>query len=157
MKNKGLSYLACGCLVLAAFLGRLYLGRSIGAAPVYTIQSPTGTVHSTPTEQTGEASATTVEATADTVPDTSMPDASSAPSPNNSQSTTDTAGGSVNINTADLETLQTLPKIGPKLAQAIIDYRNKNGPFKSIGEITDVPGIGTGIFKLIKDHITVGG
>lgn len=157
MKNKGLSCLACACLVLAAFLGGLYLGRGIGAAPVYTIQSPTGTVHAPSAEQNSTVSPATAEPTADTVPDTAPAETVSAPVPDNTQSTPDPTGGSVNINTADLETLQTLPKIGPKLAQAIIDYRNENGPFQSIGEITEVPGIGTGIFKLIKDHITAGG
>lgn len=153
MKNNSLSYLACGCLIIAAFLGGLYLGRSIGSTPVYTVQTPSGTTLSTAASQMTDAASlpSTTEATAT--------DPTSEPTQAPTQSGYDIAvsGGSVNINTADLETLQTLPKIGPKIAQAIIDYRNENGPFQNIGQITDVPGIGSGIFKLIKDYITVGG
>lgn len=62
----------------------------------------------------------------------------------------------VDINNATVEELDTLPEIGPKTAQAIIDYRNTNGPFKRIEEIMDVNGIGSATFEKIKDLITVG-
>lgn len=62
----------------------------------------------------------------------------------------------VNINTASLDELDALPGIGPTTAQKIIDYRNQNGPFGSIGDISNVPGIGNSIFENIKDLITVG-
>jgi competence protein ComEA len=62
----------------------------------------------------------------------------------------------VNINTATLEQLETLPGIGPKLAQYIIDYRNANGPFIKIEDIQDVPDIGPTTFEKIKDMITIG-
>ena len=62
----------------------------------------------------------------------------------------------VNINTATLEQLDTLPEIGLKTAQAIIDYRNTNGPFASIEDILDVSGIGQVTFDKIKDLITAG-
>ncbi|MFZ2096285.1 MAG: helix-hairpin-helix domain-containing protein [Anaerolineales bacterium] len=62
----------------------------------------------------------------------------------------------VNINKATIEELDTLPEIGPKTAQAIIDYRNANGPFSSIEDILDVKGIGPVTFEKIKDLITVG-
>ncbi|KKU54933.1 MAG: hypothetical protein UX77_C0021G0012 [Parcubacteria group bacterium GW2011_GWA1_47_11] len=63
----------------------------------------------------------------------------------------------VNINTADLATLETLNGIGPSKAQAIIDYRTQNGPFAKIEDIMNVSGIGTATFNNIKDFITVGG
>lgn len=47
----------------------------------------------------------------------------------------------VNINTADEETLATLPGIGKKGATAVIEYRTKNGPFKTIDDLKNVPGI----------------
>ncbi|MGC8746400.1 MAG: ComEA family DNA-binding protein [Candidatus Saccharicenans sp.] len=52
--------------------------------------------------------------------------------------------------------LQTLPRIGPKVAQRIIDYRTKNGPFKKAEDLMKVRGIGEKIFNQIKDSITVG-
>ena len=63
--------------------------------------------------------------------------------------------GKVNINTADIETLQTLTGIGEVKAQAIIDYRNKNGDFKNIEDIKNVSGIGDSVYEKIKDNITV--
>jgi comEA protein len=62
----------------------------------------------------------------------------------------------VNINTASLEQLQELPRIGIKVAQRIVDHRIKNGKFKKIEEIMKVRGIGEKVFKEIKDLITVG-
>ncbi len=49
----------------------------------------------------------------------------------------------VNINTADVRELQKLPRIGPKLAQRIVSYRQKNGLFKTPQELTRVSGIGS--------------
>ncbi|OPY57794.1 MAG: ComE operon protein 1 [Pelotomaculum sp. PtaU1.Bin035] len=63
--------------------------------------------------------------------------------------------GLVNINTADLSQLDTLPGIGPSLAQRIIQYRETNGPFKTIDELKNVSGIGDNRFKDLKDRITV--
>jgi len=61
----------------------------------------------------------------------------------------------VNINTATLAELETLPRIGPSIAQRIIDYRTRNGPFKQIEDIKNVSGIGEAMFSAIKDLIAV--
>ena len=63
-------------------------------------------------------------------------------------------GGKVNINTADLAALESLPGIGPSLAQRIIDHRQTNGPFERIEDIMDVSGIGEATFEGIQDLIT---
>ena len=61
----------------------------------------------------------------------------------------------VNINIADLSTLQTIAGIGPSKAQSIIDYREQNGYFTTIEEIMYVSGIGEKTFASIKDQIVV--
>ena len=71
------------------------------------------------------------------------------------QSSSDSSGNLVNINTADADKLATLKGIGPALAQRIIDYREQNGAFKSIDEIKNVRGIGDKKFAAFKDKITV--
>src|SRR5947199_10063766 len=63
----------------------------------------------------------------------------------------------VNINTATKEELDALPGIGPVKAQAIIDYRTKNGPFKTAEDIMKVPGIKEGEFGKLKGQISVSG
>lgn len=61
----------------------------------------------------------------------------------------------VNINTADITTLQTLSGIGESKAEAIIEYREKNGNFQKIEDIKNVSGIGDAVYEKIKDNITV--
>ena len=61
----------------------------------------------------------------------------------------------VNLNTASIETLCMLPGIGEKTAQSIIAYRIKNGDFKAIEDIMNVPGIKNAKFNKIKDYITI--
>jgi competence protein ComEA len=63
--------------------------------------------------------------------------------------------GKININTASVGELDTLPGIGEATAQDIIDYREKNGPFKDIKDIMNVPRIKDSRFNSIKDFITV--
>ena len=61
----------------------------------------------------------------------------------------------ININTADLDALQEIPGIGAVLAQRIIDYRNENGPFQTVTELTAVSGIGLERLNQIMEYITV--
>ncbi|HHV65126.1 MAG TPA: helix-hairpin-helix domain-containing protein [Peptococcaceae bacterium] len=66
------------------------------------------------------------------------------------------SSGKVNINTAGLAELDTIPGIGPALAQRIIDYREKNGLFSSPEEIQAVSGIGPKTYEKMADYIKVG-
>jgi competence protein ComEA len=63
----------------------------------------------------------------------------------------------IDINIANQSELESLPEIGPATALEIIAYREKNGAFRSIEEIENVPGIGPKTFEKIKDLITVEG
>ena len=63
----------------------------------------------------------------------------------------------VNINTASVLELATLPTIGEVIAQRIVDYRAEHGPFKTVGELTAVEGIGEKRLESILDYITIGG
>jgi competence protein ComEA len=64
-------------------------------------------------------------------------------------------GAKVNINTATLAELDSLPGIGLTYAQRIIDYRTQNGPFKKIDDLKKVRGIGDSLFNQVKDLITI--
>ncbi len=60
------------------------------------------------------------------------------------------------INTATLESLIALPGIGEVKAQAIIDYRTREGPFQRTDELMKVPRIGAGTYERVRDLVTVG-
>ena len=67
------------------------------------------------------------------------------------------ASGVVNINTADSEQLSLLPRVGPTVAQRIVDFRQENGRFQTLEDLMLVRGIGEKTFELIKPHITLEG
>ncbi len=67
------------------------------------------------------------------------------------------AFAAVNINSATKEQLESLDGIGPVKAQAIIDYRKKNGPFKSLEDVKKVDGIGDATFDKIRKDISLSG
>lgn len=149
MKNTAISYLACACLVLSAFLAGLYLGHGMGGGVQTQIHIPSEpttavTEPDSPIEPTGTE-------IAETQPTVSNP-STGAPETQPPQSEK-----KVNINTASIEQLMTLPGIGEVYAKRIVEYRAANGPFKKISDITNVTGIGTKRFEAIMGLITVGG
>ena len=79
----------------------------------------------------------------------SLPDPPKFPAENTRQAS------ELNINTASEKRLQTLPGIGPKLAQRIVSYREQMGMFQSPDQLLDVKGIGPVVFSGIKPLITV--
>ncbi|WP_345802660.1 ComEA family DNA-binding protein [Microbacterium sp. AZCO] len=63
--------------------------------------------------------------------------------------------GRVNLNTADAAALDTLPRVGPAMAQRIIDWREANGRFTSVEDLLAVPGIGDKMLEALRDLVTV--
>ncbi|BCW59037.1 hypothetical protein StoSoilB20_23840 [Arthrobacter sp. StoSoilB20] len=84
-----------------------------------------------------------------------------APSPlEGSGAATGNSGGSttkVNINTATLEELGTLPRVGPVTAQRILDWRKEHGAFASVDELDAIDGIGPKLMESLKELVTVQG
>lgn len=63
--------------------------------------------------------------------------------------------GKINLNTASVEQLDTLPGVGPSTAKAIISYRTKSGSFKKVSDLMNVPGIGQAKFEAVRNLVTV--
>lgn len=63
--------------------------------------------------------------------------------------------GVVNLNTADAAALETLPRVGPALAQRIIEWRDANGPFASVDQLLEVSGIGEKTLEGFRDQVAV--
>jgi competence protein ComEA len=64
-------------------------------------------------------------------------------------------GFPIDLNTADQLTLEKLPGVGPVTAQAIIEYRLKNGPFTTLEDLDEVSGIGPETIEQIKDLVII--
>ena len=128
MKNKVSVLLAAVTVLFVGFTLGLFVGRNSGSGTV-TLAVPAQM-------QTAPTAAAT--AASETVPE-------------------ETVSFPVNINTADSDTLAALPGIGQVLAKRIVAYRQQNGSFRAVEEITNVEGIGEKKAEAILELITVGG
>ena len=75
------------------------------------------------------------------------------PATNSTNQKNNSSPRQININTADAESIGSLPGIGPSKAEAIVTYRENHGPFYNLDDLEDVPGIGEGILEQIKDWV----
>ena len=82
-------------------------------------------------------------------------DQETAPVLNFLSGSTTTASTTININRADQKELETLPGIGPVLAERIINYRQEHGAFKQLRDILQVPGIGDKRFEEMKNNLSL--
>jgi len=107
----------------------------LAAASFIALQSPVATAQSAPPAKTSGKAAgkTTGKASAQATPH-----------------------GPLNINTASVADFDALPGIGAKTAALIVEYRQKNGPFKKVEELMNVRGIGEKNFLKLKPQLTVG-
>ena len=79
-----------------------------------------------------------------------------APAGDPADTTGSTAAGLIDINTASMDQLQQIPGVGPVLAQRIVTYREQNGGFQAVEQLTEVSGIGEATFAQMQPMVTVG-
>ena len=132
MKNTPVSILGCVCIILSAFMIGMFVGRNLAGGSIQT------SVLSTSNISQGSVTGST-------------------PSSPSTASTSASQSDKININTADLYTLMSLPGIGETLSNRIIAYREDNGNFQSIEDLMNVNGIGEAKFEQIQNYITTGG
>lgn len=97
------------------------------------------------------------------VPEKGQPDASaggagpngSGPGPGSAGAADGTTGGKVNLNSAGVEELATLPRVGPVLAQRIVDWRKQHGRFQSVDELDAVDGVGPKLLEALLPLVRV--
>jgi competence protein ComEA len=133
-----------------------YGSGTVSAEPVYSASSTNSTFHgSSNTQGSGTESNTDTSGKTAGLQSGSGKTSSSKQTSNKASSTASkTPSGPVNINTASESELESVSYLGPTKAQAIIDYRNSHGSFKSVDELDNVKGIGAKTIEKIRQYLT---
>ena len=147
MKNRQSFALLLVTCVFAAFTLGFLAGRATAPGDTIIARMPAPSQSATVPQDTVPAVNPISPITSINAPTVTEPPAAE---PSQSGNT-----GLINVNTATLEQLDTLPGIGPVIGQRIIDYREQHGPFTSVGQLILVDGIGEKRLAAIIDLITV--
>jgi len=154
--NAAIKYWLGPVLVLLLVAGTSYiLGRQsrpaeeLVVAASSTVANPTVTVNVAPAPNT---SANVIDDIQQSLAQVAAPTTATSGAKAPSVAATDQL---ININTAGIAELDKLPGIGPKYAQAIIDYRNQNGPFVRIDDLVKVKGIGPKTLEKLRSLVTI--
>ena len=141
-------------VVLAFLTGYYYRGTQLQGQITVEVQSPSEPA--APATPTVSRLPVAPSASAEAAAEISEETASEYSKPFEEQPTADREDGLIDLNTASLEELDTLPGIGPVLAQRIVDYREEHGGFQTKEEIINVTGIGETIYGKMADLVKVG-